>query len=99
MISIVVYDNQNGKSVKLYSSESNTQKTLEAEIASMCIILEKKIDINPMLIAKHISVTKQRYSVVVELMSYISHPEDYHPKNTITTIEKSLISSTYEGSD
>lgn len=90
-ITIVVYDNLNGKSTKLFSVESNKKNSLEKEIAGMILALERKIDINPMLIAKHISVTKGRHHTVVEMFDYISHPEDFTPFSSSELEEHDLI--------
>lgn len=91
-ISIVVYDNNlNGKSVKLFSVESNKKTSLEAMIAGMILALERKIDINPMLISKHISVTKGRHHDIVEMIDCISHPEDFTPFSISEQDEHDLI--------
>ncbi len=80
-IAIVVYhENLNGKSTKLFSVESNGKTTLEHDIAEMLLVLERKININPMLITKHIVVSKGRQNDFVEAINCIIHPEDFGQK-------------------
>jgi len=86
-ITIVAYDNLNGRSTKLFSVESNNEKSLEYQIAEMVLVLEKKININSMLISKHISISKNRHHVVVEALDCIVHPEDYEAKNMSLLIQ------------
>lgn len=100
-ISIVVYDNLNGRSTKLFSVESNKKSTLERDISEMILALEKKINLNPMLISKYITVTKNRHHVLVEMMDFIAHPEDYIKNDQVENIKevKELSQNTIIGSD
>lgn len=79
-IAVVAYHKQlNGKSLKLFSVESNRKTTLEHDLAEMLLILERKININPMLITKYIMVSKGRQNDFVESINCILHPEDFKP--------------------
>jgi len=91
-IAIVTYhENSNGKSTKLFSVESNGKTTLEHDIAEMLLVLERKININPMLISKYILVSKGRQNDFVEAVNCILHPEDFKLKEkNIPSIESKL---------